>query len=49
MNGVMNAGRGLKLDVPITQLRENGICLELCPTVNLVTRAIPDYACSPNL
>ncbi len=27
----------------ITLLREEGTCLELCPTVNLVTRVIPDY------
>ncbi len=26
-------------------LREQDICLELCPTVNLVTRVVPDYAC----
>lgn len=26
-------------------LREQAICLELCPTVNLVTRVVPDYAC----
>ncbi len=26
-------------------LRENSICLEICPTVNLVTRVVPDYAC----
>jgi adenosine deaminase len=25
-------------------LRETNICLELCPTVNLVTRVIPDFA-----
>jgi adenosine deaminase len=25
-------------------LREERICLELCPTVNLVTRVLPDYA-----
>ena len=29
----------------LTLLREENICLELCPTVNLVTRVIPDYAC----
>lgn len=29
----------------VAMLRENAICLELCPTVNLVTRVIPDYAC----
>ena len=29
----------------IQLLQENEICLELCPTVNLVTRVIPDYAC----
>lgn len=26
-------------------LKEGNVCLELCPTVNLVTRVIPDYAC----
>jgi adenosine deaminase len=39
---------GKKKDALITQLRENAICLELCPTVNLVTRVIPDYACIAN-
>jgi adenosine deaminase len=34
---------GKMQDALITQLRENAICLELCPTVNLVTRVIPDY------
>jgi len=29
----------------LSLLRENDICLELCPTVNLVTRVISDYAC----
>lgn len=29
----------------LSLLREQAICLELCPTVNLVTRVIPDYAC----
>lgn len=29
----------------VTLLREDSTCLELCPTVNLVTRVIPDYAC----
>jgi len=29
----------------LTLLKENEICLELCPTVNLVTRVVPDYAC----
>ena len=28
----------------IDMLREQSICLELCPTVNIVTRVIPDYA-----
>jgi adenosine deaminase len=28
----------------IDMLREQAICLELCPTVNIVTRVIPDYA-----
>jgi adenosine deaminase len=32
----------------IKLLRERNICLELCPTVNLVTRVIPDYACIAN-
>jgi adenosine deaminase len=32
----------------IQLLREENICLELCPTVNLVTRVIPDYACIAN-
>ncbi len=32
----------------IKLLRERDICLELCPTVNLVTRVIPDYACIAN-
>ncbi len=29
----------------ISQLREENVCLELCPTVNIVTRVAPDYAC----
>lgn len=29
----------------ITLLKEDDVCLELCPTVNLVTRVVPDYAC----
>ncbi len=29
----------------ITLIKERDICLELCPTVNLVTRVIPDYGC----
>ncbi|HEY5752021.1 MAG TPA: hypothetical protein VIT21_02640 [Chthoniobacterales bacterium] len=29
----------------ITLLRDHAICLELCPTVNLVTRVISDFAC----
>lgn len=33
--------RGIMIDA----LREHDICLELCPTVNLVTRVIPDHAC----
>jgi len=34
-----------KLKDRLTQLlRERSICLELCPSVNLVTRVIPDYA-----
>jgi adenosine deaminase len=37
--------KGKKKDALVTLLRENSICLELCPTVNLVTRVIPDYAC----
>ena len=37
--------QGKTKDALITLLRENKICLELCPTVNLVTRVIPDYAC----
>ncbi|MES2658491.1 MAG: adenosine deaminase [Verrucomicrobiota bacterium] len=40
--------KGKKKDAILTLLRENAICLELCPTVNLVTRVIPDYACIAN-
>lgn len=29
----------------IDRLRENAICLEICPTVNVVTRVVPDHAC----
>lgn len=29
-------------------LNEQQICLEICPTVNLVTRVIPDYGCIAN-
>jgi adenosine deaminase len=28
----------------ISRLRDEGICLELCPTVNRVTRVVPDFA-----
>ena len=35
-------------DAIISQLREHAICLEICPTVNLVTRVVPDYACVAN-
>jgi adenosine deaminase len=27
----------------VSRLREEGICLELCPTVNRVTRVVPDF------
>jgi adenosine deaminase len=37
--------KGKMKDALISQLKENSICLELCPTVNLVTRVVPDYAC----
>jgi adenosine deaminase len=36
---------GKKKDALISLLRENSVCLEICPTVNLVTRVVPDYAC----
>jgi adenosine deaminase len=29
----------------VSILREHDICLELCPTVNRVTRVVPDFAC----
>ncbi len=32
----------------LTLLREGNTCLELCPTVNLVTRVIDNYACIAN-
>ena len=37
--------RGAERDALVTLLREGGVCLELCPTVNLVTRVVPDHAC----
>jgi len=37
--------KGKLRDALVTQLRENATCLELCPTVNLVTRVIPDFQC----
>jgi adenosine deaminase len=40
--------QGKQKDTLIQLLREESICLELCPTVNLVTRVIPDYACIAN-
>lgn len=40
--------KGKKKEALMSQLRENSICLELCPTVNLVTRVVPDYACVAN-
>ncbi len=39
---------GKKRDALTTLLRENRTCLEICPTVNLVTRVIPNYACIAN-
>ena len=33
---------GKTKDALVSRLREHRICLELCPTVNLVTRVIPD-------
>ena len=35
---------GKQKDTLVTLLREHAICLELCPTVNLVTRVIPDFS-----
>ena len=32
-------------DALVTLIRQTDICLELCPTVNLVTRVIPDFQC----
>ena len=29
----------------VSLLKEDDTCLELCPTVNLVTRVVPDFAC----
>lgn len=40
--------QGKQKEALVSQLREHQICLELCPTVNLVTRVIPDYACIAN-
>lgn len=37
--------QGKKRDALVTLLRDEKICLELCPTVNLVTRVIPDFPC----
>jgi adenosine deaminase len=37
--------KGKQRETLIKLLQEERICLELCPTVNLVTRVIPDYAC----
>ena len=44
----MRHAKGKKKDALITLLRENAICLEICPTVNLVTRVVPDFACIAN-
>lgn len=41
----LRRAEGKLKDSLVTLLREGNICLELCPTVNLVTRVIPDYAC----
>ena len=35
---------GKQKDTLVTLLREHAVCLELCPTVNLVTRVIPDFS-----
>ncbi len=37
--------KGKQRDALVTLLREEKVCLELCPTVNLVTRTIPDFQC----
>jgi adenosine deaminase len=39
---------GKMLESLVSQLREHSICLELCPTVNCVTRTMPDYATMAN-
>jgi len=39
---------GKMKDTLIKLLRENSTCMEICPTVNLVTRVVPDYACVAN-
>ena len=37
--------KGKKRDALVSLLRDEKICLEICPTVNLVTRVIPDFPC----
>lgn len=41
------AGNKLK-DKLVSLMREDDTCLEICPTVNLVTRVVPDFACVAN-
>jgi adenosine deaminase len=41
----LRRAEGKLKDTLTTLLRENATCLELCPTVNLVTRVVPDHAC----
>ena len=40
----MRRTEGKKREALVSMLRENNICLELCPTVNLVTRVIDDLS-----
>ncbi len=40
----MRHAEGKRKEALVALLREGNICLEICPTVNLVTRVVPDYA-----
>ena len=44
----MRHATGKQREALVTLLREDNTCLEICPTVNLVTRVVPDYATVAN-
>lgn len=41
----LRKAEGKRREKLISLIREGNICFEICPTVNLVTRVVPDFAC----